>query len=122
MVEAIAELKELGITRIGITGAYHMGRIAPLMAHAHPGFLLRFDGDFPGSVLPVRFTLISMVTKRVRDALVAPNLEDPICGQSEDASWQRLHQSGKFCCLFLSWLFEVHRSPVLGFLYPSLFP
>ena len=48
---AIQILKERGVKGSGIIGAYHVRRVAPLMAHALPLYQMVLEVSFKGMVL-----------------------------------------------------------------------
>ena len=68
LLVALRALKQRGMKGSGIIGAYHVRRVAPLMARALPMYQMVLEASFKGTVLVDKALPYSEVAQRMKDS------------------------------------------------------
>ena len=73
VLKAIMTLKGYGLHRTGIVKAYHVRRLAPLMAHALPMYRMTLDSTPEGTMMVADEALsIGEIAQRLKEAMECP--------------------------------------------------
>ena len=73
LLKAIVTLKGHGLRRTGVVGAYHVRRLAPLMAHSLPMWKMTPDSEPEGTVMVTGEALsIGEMAQRIKEAMECP--------------------------------------------------
>ena len=80
ILEAIASLRSHGLCGAGVIGAYHVRRVAPLMACALPLFVMMPVVELSGTVLAQGSLCNSKIAQRIKGAMDKSDAVFPIPG------------------------------------------
>ena len=98
-IAAIHILKESGLKRSGVIGAFHARRVASLMTRTLPLYMMAPEASFNGTTLAEGVLPHSEVTQHIKVAMEPPRFHLPSARTSSDAVRTRPCHLRKFSLL-----------------------